>query len=378
MKCCRRACIFDTPSPHIPWDSLPVRVVDKAIPWEPSGRPRRAGSVPSGSPAPTRTLIEEAPATADEPTAAPTDTPDVNVLALSARSPGSTHRAGPAFTTPGSNRTRTPTSPTCASRRGPAGRTSSTARRWWSIGPVRPRRPVRPDREPAAARGAAWRARQPPHHRLAVHRAGQPIPGYGAGTVRLEPVFAETVRQCAAAVADIVERPLLDAVRHRPDTGDDGKSLRHTSYAQPALFAVEMGLARLWQSLGIEPDVVLGHSVGQYAAACVAGVFSLEDGARLIAERGRLFGSLPEGGRMVATSSPIPSRSKRPRPISPGVGGRLQRTQHRAVGPRRGPRRSSTGSARTGSALHLAGDQPRLPLRAARSRARRIRVLRSD
>ncbi len=61
-----------------------------------------------------------------------------------------------------------------------------------------------------------------------------------------------------------------------------------------------MGLARLWQSWGIEPDVVLGHSVGQYAAACVAGVFSLEDGARLLAERGRLFGNLPEGGRMVA------------------------------------------------------------------------------
>ncbi len=79
-----------------------------------------------------------------------------------------------------------------------------------------------------------------------------------------------------------------------------GKALRHTSFAQPALFAVEMGLARLWQSWGIEPDVVLGHSVGQYAAACVAGVFSLEDGARLMAERGRLFGGLPDGGRMVA------------------------------------------------------------------------------
>jgi NADPH:quinone reductase-like Zn-dependent oxidoreductase/malonyl CoA-acyl carrier protein transacylase/NADP-dependent 3-hydroxy acid dehydrogenase YdfG/acyl carrier protein len=76
--------------------------------------------------------------------------------------------------------------------------------------------------------------------------------------------------------------------------------MRHTSFAQPALFAVEMGLARLWQSWGIGPDVVLGHSVGQYVAACVAGAFSLEDGVRLLAERGRLFGSLPEGGRMVA------------------------------------------------------------------------------
>ena len=84
------------------------------------------------------------------------------------------------------------------------------------------------------------------------------------------------------------------------DGPDAEETLRQTSYAQPALFAVEMGLARLWQSWGFEPDVVLGHSVGQYSAACVAGVFSLEDGARLMAERGRLFGSLPAGGRMVA------------------------------------------------------------------------------
>ncbi len=100
-------------------------------------------------------------------------------------------------------------------------------------------------------------------------------------------------------------RPSIDAAAAvargavRPDRAA-AEMLRHTSFAQPAMFAVEMGLARLWQSWGIEPDVVLGHSVGQYAAACVAGVFSLEDGARLIAERGRLFGSLPAGGRMVA------------------------------------------------------------------------------
>ena len=68
----------------------------------------------------------------------------------------------------------------------------------------------------------------------------------------------------------------------------------------PALFAVELGLARLWQSWGVEPEVVLGHSVGQYAAACVAGVFDIDDGIRLVAERGRLFGQLPAGGRMMA------------------------------------------------------------------------------
>ena len=114
-----------------------------------------------------------------------------------------------------------------------------------------------------------------------------------------EPVFAETLTRCAAAVAGVLEKPLLDVI-FGLDGPDDEETLRQTSYAQPALFAVEMSLARLWQSWGFEPDVVLGHSVGQYSAACVADVFSIEDGMRLMAERGRLFGSLPAGGRMVA------------------------------------------------------------------------------
>ena len=97
----------------------------------------------------------------------------------------------------------------------------------------------------------------------------------------------------------LLEKPLLDVI-FDVDGPEAEETLRQTAYAQPALFAVELGLARLWQSWGFEPAVVLGHSVGQYSAACVAGVFSLEDGAKLMAERGRLFGSLPSGGRMVA------------------------------------------------------------------------------
>src|SRR6202012_1697006 len=128
---------------------------------------------------------------------------------------------------------------------------------------------------------------------------GSQYPGMARELFHTEPVFAETMARCAAVVADMLERPLLDVI-FEPDGPDGESTLRQTSYAQPALFAVEMGLARLWQSWGFEPDVVLGHSVGQYSAACVAGVLSLEDGALLMAERGRLFGSLPAGGRMVA------------------------------------------------------------------------------
>ena len=131
---------------------------------------------------------------------------------------------------------------------------------------------------------------------------GSQYPGMARELFDAEPVFAETVTRCADAVVDMLPHPLLEVLfaSDRETAGEAAERLRHTSFAQPALFAVEMGLARLWQSWGIEPDVVLGHSVGQYAAACVAGVFSLEDGARLMAERGRMFGSLPEGGRMVA------------------------------------------------------------------------------
>ena len=129
---------------------------------------------------------------------------------------------------------------------------------------------------------------------------GSQYPGMARELFDTEPVFAETLNRCAAVVADVLEKPLLDVIFDSRTSPDSEETLRQTSYAQPALFAVEMGLARLWQSWGFEPDVVLGHSVGQYSAACVAGVFSLEDGALLMAERGRLFGSLPAGGRMVA------------------------------------------------------------------------------
>ncbi|NHZ69837.1 MAG: SDR family NAD(P)-dependent oxidoreductase, partial [Thermotogales bacterium] len=115
-----------------------------------------------------------------------------------------------------------------------------------------------------------------------------------------EPVFRAVLDRCAACLQAVLERPLLEVMFESP-----AGALDETGYTQPALYALETGLAALWASWGIEPDVVMGHSVGEYAAAQVAGVFELEDGARLIAARARLMQALPGGGAMVAVLAPL-------------------------------------------------------------------------
>ena len=111
-------------------------------------------------------------------------------------------------------------------------------------------------------------------------------------------VFREALDECDRLLREELERPLLEILY--PQKEGDGSLLDQTAYTQPTLFALEYALASLWQSWGIKPDALMGHSVGEYVAATVAGVFSLSDGLKLIAARGRLMQQLPRGGKMVA------------------------------------------------------------------------------
>jgi amino acid adenylation domain-containing protein/thioester reductase-like protein len=110
-----------------------------------------------------------------------------------------------------------------------------------------------------------------------------------------QPTFRAALDRCAAILEGELERPLLDVLFN-----SEPEILDQTIYAQPALFAVGYALAALWRSWGVEPDFVLGHSVGEYTAASVSGVFDLADGLRLIARRGRLMQALPANGAMAA------------------------------------------------------------------------------
>ncbi len=126
---------------------------------------------------------------------------------------------------------------------------------------------------------------------------GSQYVGMGRDLYQTQPLFRQILDQCDEILRPHLLSPLLSILYPK---GSESPELDQTAYTQPALFALEYALAKLWESWGIVPDAVMGHSVGEYVAACLAGVFSLEEGLNLIAQRGRLLQSLPRNGMMAA------------------------------------------------------------------------------
>lgn len=127
---------------------------------------------------------------------------------------------------------------------------------------------------------------------------GSQYVGMGEELFPSQATFRAALLECAEALAPHLDRPLRSVLFASEGATDE--LLRETRYAQPALFAVEYALGKMWMAWGVQPAVLLGHSIGEYAAATLAGVFSLADAARLVAQRAALMHGAPGRGTMLA------------------------------------------------------------------------------
>ena len=125
--------------------------------------------------------------------------------------------------------------------------------------------------------------------------------GMGESLYQQEPVFREVLDRCDQFILEERSVSLLDVMFGRPGAKGD---LDEPLWTQPAIYALECGLTALWRSIGIEPVAVVGHSLGEIAAAQAAGVFTLEEGMKFASARGRLMGELPRAGAMAAVFAP--------------------------------------------------------------------------
>ena len=123
--------------------------------------------------------------------------------------------------------------------------------------------------------------------------------GMGAELYQLEPVFRERVDECCEILKSHLQFDLRELLyESKRESAEAAGRLRETSITQPALFVTEYALAHLWMSWGVRPASMIGHSIGEYVAACLAGVFTLEDALMLVVARGRLMQAMPSGSML--------------------------------------------------------------------------------
>ncbi len=303
---------FDRPNPEIDFEASPFSVAATAREWRRrEGRPRRAGVSSFGiGGTNAHVVVEEAPLAAA--VAAPAR--EWQVLPLSARTPTALAAASAALAdhlerAAGGD----PAAPADTSLADAA-----LADAAWTLQDGRRRHEHRRAvvcRSRAEA-VAALRGEAPRRAVAGIHRGGRPgvvflLPGQGAqragmaaGLYAAEPAFRAAFDRCRELIA-AAGGPDLGVLLDSAPAGADGAAasgagLDATEFAQPALFAVEVALAALWRSWGVEPAALLGHSLGELVAACLAGVFTLEAAAELVVERGRLMAACAPGAMLAA------------------------------------------------------------------------------
>jgi amino acid adenylation domain-containing protein len=140
---------------------------------------------------------------------------------------------------------------------------------------------------------------------------GSQHPNMGREIYDTEPIFRAAVDRCAEILRPLLNADLRTLLYPSENASDaDRRRVTDTIIAQPAIFAIEYSLAQLWISWGIRPQAMLGHSIGEYVAACIAGVFSLEEALALVAERGRMMQGIPAGGMLSVMLPEVELRSR--------------------------------------------------------------------
>ncbi len=288
---------FRSPSPHIDWEQLPFRVPTALTAW-PSIMGRRIAGLSSFGFSGTNAhvVVEQAPTPPARPAVA---SRPAELYTISARTETALRELARRTSRSLDGRDDVDLADLC--RTASVGR-AHLAERATVIARDVPalRRALDAiaggDEAPGLQRGRIDR-RDPPRIALLFTGQGVQYAGMACALYEQAPVFRQVLDRCAAVLDRQLPRPLLEVLRDRDAAAAE---IDQTLYTQPALFAVEYSLAELLKSWGIEPSIVMGHSVGEYVAACVAGVMPLEPALELIAARARLMQSLSPGGAMAA------------------------------------------------------------------------------
>ncbi len=280
----------DVPSSHVDWSGGAVRLLSEPVPWPDDDRVRRAGVSSFGvSGTNAHVIIEAAPEAARSRESAASGS--LTAWSVSGHSPEALRGQAERLLSHVANHKAEPAQIGTAL----AGRTVF-GHRAVVVGAdrdelVKGLAAVAADR---LAPGVATGVRAEGGTAFLFTGQGAQRLGMGAGLRREFPVFADAFAEVCAEFDTHLDRPLREVIDTEPELLD------RTEYTQPALFAVEVALFRLLESWGVRPDRLAGHSIGELAAAHVAGVWSLPDACAVVAARGRLMQALPAGGAMLA------------------------------------------------------------------------------